>query len=137
MTEKFRFMEKSEHKTLIQWLDERCPPFLALALARKGTSMGNMQWITPYEIAAMTGISSRTIWRVFGEVSWEKHNIFQISKILEACRIDVFHMGRQREYMAETLRSENPYNHIPKRYRKQFMRRMANMARKAAARKNA
>lgn len=126
------------NKTLLQTLDKRCPPFLAIALARrKGRSAANMEWITPYEIASKTGISPRTIWRVFGSVSWEKHGIFEVSKILEACGIDVFHMGRHREYMARTLRSKKPYNHIPKRYRKQFMRRMGNMSRLRMLKKQA
>lgn len=119
-------------KTLVDWLDERCPPFLAIALARTGR---NGDWIRLSDIAKKSGISSRTMWRVFGEVSWGKHTIFQISAILEACRIDIFHMGRQHEYMAETLRSKKPYNHIPARYRKKFLRRMAKLAGNMAERK--
>ena len=118
-------MSIRSQKTLIEWLDERCPPFLTLALAR----CRNGKWISPSDIAKATGISPRTMWRIFNEVSWEKHSLDRISKILQAARIDIFHMGHQREYMVKTLDSVAPYNHIPRAYRKKFMRRMGHMAR--------
>lgn len=113
-------------KTLVEWLDERCPPFLAVALARTGR---NGDWIRLAEIAKTAGISERTAWRIFSEPSWAK-NMKHASAFLAACRIDPFHMHRQRQYMVETLGSERPYNHIPTRLRKKFMRRMAELSRR-------
>lgn len=112
-------------ETLVEWLDSRCPPFMAVALARTGR---NGDWIKLADIAKVAGISERTAWRIFSNPSWAG-NMKHASAFLAACRVDVFHMGRQREYMAETLQSKRPYNHIPVRYRKKFMRRMAELAR--------
>lgn len=118
-----------KYSSLLQFIDQ-CPPFLVAGIARmdgkprKGASMKY--------ISGKSGIAHRTVVRILAKTSWAGVKLSMADRILQACNIDLWRMGRYRIYVKKTNQASHPFRHMHHKQRAAMFRRMMEFARKQA-----
>lgn len=77
---------------------KQCPPFLAYALARKGTGK-NLHRPTLEQLVKLSGMPERTFVRLSQKTDWEGVKIGAAESFLAACNVDPWVMKEQRKFL--------------------------------------
>lgn len=112
--------------SLTKFLDQ-CPPFLVVALARKpGTK--RKRGMSLRDISKHSGVSQRTLQRLFARDTWAGTQVGDADAILTACKINIFRMGNARAYLKEAMLADKPFGSLPPTSRQELINRMARWA---------
>lgn len=78
------------------------------------------------EIAIASGISRRSLTRLFSKLDWNGVKVHTACRVLAACNIDLLRMSDAKEYVRDTISSRTPFRHLRHgRSRRVLLRRMA------------
>lgn len=85
----------------------KIPPFLCIAMARKGTKP-----IPQKKIAELAKLSMATISRMSVQLKWDEHRAQDINAVANACGVNLYNQRNEWLYLKKTMKAKMPFSHL-------------------------